>query len=400
MEQYVQQAVHRAAAHAHAPPLDFGSRPATATPPRPAPPQAPLPRVHGRRFFTPAASLVREWDALASRTAAPPYVQPGWIEAWWQAFGSGEPELRTYWHGSRLAAVLPMMRQGGLLRSAANYHTPGFGMVAEDAAAAEALAFGLFADLPAQVSLTSVDVTDAGMKACERAARMAGYRVLLQSYQRSPYIELKGGWEDYEPNLAKNMSRNLRRGRRRLEREGRLSVERCDSGTGLESLLEEAFNVEASGWKGAGHTAIQSNRRTREFYTDVAHWAAARGMLQLYFLRLDGQAIAMYYALMQDGVCHLLKGGYDPSYRRYSPGNLLMQAVIHDCCVTGMHRVELNGDADAYKFAWAATVHERKRLVAFAPTLAGRRAWFRHCCVRPVTARLRHVLGTNPGEDA
>src|SRR5690242_3076595 len=86
MEQYVQQAVHRMVVHGRAPPLDFSSRPLAAAPSRPAPPPVPASTVRGRRFFTPAAALVREWDALASRTAAPPYVQPGWIEAWWQAF--------------------------------------------------------------------------------------------------------------------------------------------------------------------------------------------------------------------------------------------------------------------------------------------------------------------------
>jgi len=67
----------------------------------------------------------------------------------------------------------------------------------------------------------------------------------------------------------------------------------------------------------------------------------------------------------------------------------------------GMVRViKLNGDADAYKFSWAATVHERKRLVAFAPSLGGWFAWLRHCYVRPVSARLRQAFGANPGDDA
>ena len=36
-----------------------------------------------------------EWDALADRVAATPFMRPGWIAAWWRAFGSGKLEVLT-----------------------------------------------------------------------------------------------------------------------------------------------------------------------------------------------------------------------------------------------------------------------------------------------------------------
>ncbi len=346
--------------------------------------------AQARRFFTPAASLMQRWDELAARTGAAPYMHPGWVEAWWHAFGEGEPELRTSWHDGRLTAVLPMLRLGGSLHSTANYHTPGFMAVSEDAQSAAALIDTLFTDHPAHVSLCAVDPMDASMQHFERVARAAGYRVVFRSFQRSPYIDLKGGWEGYETTLSRNLLRNLRRARRHLEQQGTVTTERVRSEAGLAESLADALTVEASGWKGAGHTAILSQPRTRGFYTEVARWAARTGMLHLYLLRLDGRPLAMYYALEHRGVCHLLKGGYDPAYRQFSPGKLLMREVIRGCFAEGFSRIEFNGDAEAYKFSWASAVHERKRLDAFAPSLAGRLAWLKCIYAIPLAHRVLH----------
>jgi len=35
------------------------------------------------------ASLRLEWEALADAVKASPFLQPGWFELWWRAFGTG-----------------------------------------------------------------------------------------------------------------------------------------------------------------------------------------------------------------------------------------------------------------------------------------------------------------------
>ncbi|MGE5624363.1 MAG: GNAT family N-acetyltransferase [Bacillota bacterium] len=349
--------------------------------------------------FPLGTTLLEEWDELAGRTAATPYLYPGWAQAWWRAFGDGEHDIRTVRKDGRLAALLPIVRRDQVIASAANYHTPGFGLLAENAGVAVELARGLFSDRPAWLSITSLDPVAASLQACQQAAEEAGYKTVVRPYQRSLYLDLKGSWHEYESRLGRNLLRNVRRARRHLEQEGVLSVEIADGRERLDELLHEAFGVEASGWKGARHTAIDSDPRTRAFYTEVAHWAAARGMLQLYFLRLERRPIAVYIALEHRRTCHLLKGGYDPAYRRHSPGNLLMHDVIGNCFAAGLSRIEFNGDAEPYKFSWAAAVRERKRFEAFAPTVRGRLAWVKFSVVLPFKRRLRRSVGLRPDKE-
>jgi len=63
-----------------------------------------------------------------------------------------------------------------------------------------------------------------------------------------------------------------------------------------------------AGWKTSLGTAIGSEPSTLRFYTQVAGWAAARGMLRPIFLLVDGRAVAAEFVLT-DGRATYVKGG-------------------------------------------------------------------------------------------
>lgn len=336
--------------------------------------------------------LMSAWKDLAARCKTAPYLDPGWLTCWWPAFGTGEIEISTVWRQGRLAAALTMARRAGQLESTANYHTPLFGILAEDESAAASIARELFRDAPARVTLTTLEPDGATLRACKEAAEETGLRVVLRPHLLSPYVDLQYGWNEYQRSLHGHLLRNLRRGRRQLEEIGPLKVEIVSGGELLDERLDEAFQVEASGWKGRTHTAIQSRPHTHRFYRHMARWAAGHGVLRLYLLRLGNRVLAMCLTLQQHGNCYMLKGGYDEEFKRFSPGNLLTEALIQDCAARGIRRVELSGDAEAYKLNWANASRQYMRLEAFAPTLAGRMAWMEFNYSRPITNRLRQAL--------
>jgi CelD/BcsL family acetyltransferase involved in cellulose biosynthesis len=336
--------------------------------------------------------LMAAWKDLALRCKASPYLDPGWLSCWWPAFGTGEIEIDTLWRHGRLAAVLPLARRPGQLESTANYHTPVFGILAEDDAAAASMARDLFRDAPARVTLTTLEPEGTTLQACKDAAEEAGFRVVVRPHLLSPYVDLRYGWNEYQRSLHSHLLRNLRRGRRQLEEIGPLKVEIVSGGEALEERLEEAFQVEASGWKGKTHTAIRSRTHTLGFYRRMAGWAAGHGVLRLYLLRVANRVLTMCLTLQQHGTCYMLKGGYDEEFKRFSPGNILTEALIQDCAARGIRRVELNGEAEVYKLNWARDTRQYMRLEAFAPTVAGRLAWMEFNYSRPITSRVRQAL--------
>jgi CelD/BcsL family acetyltransferase involved in cellulose biosynthesis len=294
------------------------------------------------------AGLVSEWDELADRCAAPPFLRAGWFEAWWRAFGRGRLTLLALRRDERLAAVGAFARRSGRLSALANVHSPFFALLGEDDDAERALARAIYAQPARQVAMAFVPRAPW----LEDAGPGAGRLLIWTPLQRSPYVRLSGDFAEFEASLSKRFVTDIRRRRRALGREGAISLEVVDERERVDALLEEAFNLESSGWKDARGTAITSREDTRTFYTEVARWAADAGFLRLVFLRLDGRAIAFEYAFDDGRSWWFLKGGVDPALKRFAPGKLLAHGLIERAYEHGLQTFEFLGADEPWKRDW------------------------------------------------
>src|ERR1044072_9142443 len=101
--------------------------------------------------------VAAEWDGLVDRGRLSPFVRPGWITAWSDAWGNGHVTLLTLRRDGRLAALLPLCAGVGSLHAAANDHTPEYGLVAEDRDAARTLAAALLSRRERLITLGPLD---------------------------------------------------------------------------------------------------------------------------------------------------------------------------------------------------------------------------------------------------
>ncbi|HEU4651370.1 MAG TPA: GNAT family N-acetyltransferase, partial [Croceibacterium sp.] len=176
-----------------------------------------------------------------------------------------------------------------------------------------------------------------------RMARTDGY----------PVLKLDGSWK--EPELALNAGRrsDFRRARRRAERFGSPSFEmKSPTREDLSSLLQEAWRVEAAGWKGARGSALARDRLRGRFYWRYAAAAARKGVLRLAFMRIDGRAVAMQLAAESAGKLWLLKIGHDEQYASCSPGQQLMLYVAGEAARRGLTALEFLGEEEAWTRSW------------------------------------------------
>ena len=334
-------------------------------------------------------ALAPEWEQLAKRVTAPPFLWAGWVSAWWQAFGRGRLQILAAYEDGRLIGVLPLLRARGALSSTTNYHTPLFGFLTSNKRATEHLAATLFAQKAPCINLAFLPSTDHGVSVTSAAASAARYRLLTETKQVAPYVDTRGSWEDYESRLRRKFRSELRRRQRRLEEQGDLTLEVRDGTDKLGQLLDEGFRIEGSGWKGAQGTSIISHPTTRDFYTQVARWAAERGWLRLAFLRLNGKALAFDFCLEYNGTHFLLKTGYDPAYNKFAPGMIVRYLMLSRAFSTGISTYDFLGADYGWKREWASVQQEQVSLHMFAPTVLG--SFYRTGLVygRPVARRVR-----------
>jgi CelD/BcsL family acetyltransferase involved in cellulose biosynthesis len=338
------------------------------------------------------APLADEWDALVAQVGATPFVNPGWFDAWWRAFGRGRLEVFALRSGSGLAAVLPLAVRHGMRRSLTNWHTPELEVPAGDAASRRLLLQQVLESTRTSVELGMLTNGLADADDFRTAARAHGLRILGRTIEYSPYVIIDGDYDAYEKTLAQRRRSELRRRRRRLAERGELTFEIADGKERLDGLLAEGFGVEGSGWKIEEGTAIVSRPETEAFYRYVAQWAAPRGSLRLAFLRLDGKPIAFHFTIEEGGSAYQLKGGYDPAFREFAPGQLLVQDMIRWAFARRLRTYEFLGADEAFKLDWTASLRERIALHAFPRSASGAVAWTAQSYGRPLAKRARDLV--------
>jgi CelD/BcsL family acetyltransferase involved in cellulose biosynthesis len=341
------------------------------------------------QVHTSLGGLAQEWDDLVDRTGGAPFTRPGWIAAWWDAFGGerGRLAILVLRRGGRLGGVLPLVRRRGVLSSTTNDWMSGYDPPTEDSEAARALADALLSPGPRRVEMRLLPVEHPVRAALCAAAAARGFGLVDGPVERSPYVAIEGDWEAYEAGLDRKLRSEVRRRHRRLEEQGDLAVEVLDGTERLDELLDEGFGLEALAWKAAAGTAIVSDAASLTFYREGARWAARRGILRLAFLRLDGRPLAFDLCLEEARVHYLLKIGYDPAFRKYGPGVILRHAMIARAFSAGLSRYEFLGTDLPFKLEWTNDVWEQPWLRAYAPSPAGRLDRLQFTRLRPLARR-------------
>lgn len=300
--------------------------------------------------------LARAWDELADELSAPPFARHRWFEIWSRAYDV-PVQVATY-GSAALEGLVPIVPRGRSYVAPVNEETPGFQFLATSPEARLGLMSGVLAQGPVhfrrigESDLSALEIA-AGRRSMERAVM-----------QRSPFIEIASDWDTYAASLRQKFRKDLKRRERRLEEAGAVEI-------GWEELpndpLGEVSRIESLQWKADRGTAMGSRPQTKAFYEDIARWASDSGWLRLWFLKLDGKAIAFALDAVVADVYYGLKVGYDPSFAKTSPGMLLQDDTVRYAFEQGLDRFEFLGDDEAYKLNWTDRCHELFAVRVYRP---------------------------------
>jgi CelD/BcsL family acetyltransferase involved in cellulose biosynthesis len=233
-----------------------------------------------------------------------------------------------------------------------------------------------------------------GLDVLTQAFRDEGCAVAFESPMDSPYVPLPTDWSELEKRLEARFRQNLRRRRRRLEEHGPVHFEVISGTDGLDAALEDAFAIEASGWKGAEGSAIRARPELVAFYASWARQLAASGRLRLCFLTASDKRIAFHFGFVQGKRYYLPKCGFDESFQECSPGQLLTADVLRRCIEEHLDTFEFLGFSMPWKRDWTPLVRPHATLWAFRPTLRGQWARAMRAEIRPRAAAFWNEVTT------
>jgi CelD/BcsL family acetyltransferase involved in cellulose biosynthesis len=328
------------------------------------------------------AALQHEWHRLLERAGHEhPFTTHEWVRTWWNAFGDdAELNILVVRRHGECVGIAPLMlrstRMYGLpvrqLGFIANDHTPRFDMiVAEPRAAVERAIWDHLLETRGAwdvLLLRQLEERSPTIGAVERLSAEGGVRVGLWESSASPILRIEGDHATYMRSMSTKLRKHLGNKFRRLQDiapvRGRIVRDGMNE---IEAALGQGYRIEACAWKADNGTAILSAPDVQRFYTELAHAAAARGWLELRFLDVGDRPIAFAYCLRYRGVIYLLKQGYDPELRSYSPSQQLTQMMIRDCYDQHLTALDFLGGDDDWKVRWSTERRPHRWLFAFAP---------------------------------
>ncbi len=148
--------------------------------------------------------------------------------------------------------------------------------------------------------------------------------------------------------LSRNLRGNLRNARNRLATVAGVRFERARAGADLQRVFEGFLRAEAAGWKGAEgtRTAVALRPPQLAFYRQLAETLRAPDYCEVTALYAQDICIGAQFCVRTEMEYTVLKTGFDEAYARYSPGQLVQEEVLRQCCADdGITQVSMVGDA-------------------------------------------------------
>jgi CelD/BcsL family acetyltransferase involved in cellulose biosynthesis len=356
------------------------------------PPTLPGSRIPGRGFrvsviqdYEQFASLAHEWnDAVDRARLSHPFLRHEWMRSWWDSFGAPSTRAARQLHivlvrnGDRIVGIAPLMRESAVvyglpvrrLALLANDHTPraDFVVAGDENEIYQAIWTSLAGEIDHWdvLQLTQLPHTSGTISAISRLASAEQLPIGTWKSTDSPFLELAGSWDSYWASLPAKFRSNVRNRLTRLHHIGSPALEVLSQKAAISAALDEAWRLEASGWKDKEGTSITADPAVQRFYTLLADRAGDRGWLRLLFLNSGGRRIAVSYSALYDGRLFLLKTGHDREFHACSPFKVLTYLATQEAYAQGLREIDFLGDSEPWKHEWTPTVRAHDWLFIFS----------------------------------
>ena len=308
-----------------------------------------------------------EWNALLQHSSTNvPFLSYGYLKSWWEFKGGGE------WPEGKLAII--SARIDGKLTGIA----PFFATIHEgskkllflgsieisdyldlivETGAEEAFSNALLPYLKEQfpevqeILLYNLPENSPNLALLEKAAHASGWSIQSERAYHTPIISLTGDWEAYLSGVDKKQRHEIRRKLRRAEESadsiGWYIVNEKEQ---LDREIEEFFNLMA-------HDEEKQRFLTpgmRKQMHSIIRWAFDSGVLQLAFFTVRGEKAASYLCLDYRERIWVYNSGFDPQFREYSPGWVLLAYLIRHAIQNGKREFDFMRGDEEYKYRFGA----------------------------------------------
>lgn len=189
----------------------------------------------------------------------------------------------------------------------------------------------LFNRLNCWSAVITLDSSSPNLRLLEKVCETKGLHFRKTPYNGRAIIPVETGWDQFYGSLKNSVRKEFRRTKRKMDDLGswKISCAEIDSNS-----VERIFAVERMSWKAEwrARNNLQEDYTLRGFLK--AH--QPKGEIEpicdseIWFLEVDGLAIAYQIVLLYKGTAVFAKTSYDGRFKSFSPGKFLLNGIIRE----------------------------------------------------------------------
>ena len=296
--------------------------------------------------------IENEWESvLRDSPENTLFLTSQWQKVWWDTFGEGHTMCGfTYPEPNEISAIASLAKSGDTVsfigsEDTFDYndflirpgHEVGFYQTLLDCM--EEQKFGM-------LRLVSLRETSPTLQILPDLARKHGYTVEVKEEDVTSGIGLPSTWDEYLSLLNKKNRHELRRKIRRMDSQTDWKWYSLSEPTEVNERLGEFIKLMRQ--SRPDKDEFMTPERERFFY-NITQRMSELGLLQLYFLHMDGVTVATSLCFDYGGSRLLYNSGYDPEYAYYSVGLLLNAMCLKDAIEQGLTYFDFLRGPEPYK---------------------------------------------------
>ena len=286
------------------------------------------------------------------------FMTPEWNRLWWEEFGSGKDLfMLTMLRREDVVAIVPLYRKpegdrkilrfvGGI--DLTDYLGPICSEKDRDEVAATLAEWLDSTDvewdefdahnMPVPLGFAEFLVDHVDRK---------GFSFALEQEETSAILLLPKDWDEYLRRLRSKERHELKRKRRRLEREYPDAAVR----NATEETLETDLKYFVEMHRGAeGHKGHFMRPEIATFFERIAYSFMPRGWLRLDLLEIGNRPIASTFGFEVEDVFYLYNSAYEPDAARLSPGLTLVSELVKRAINSGVQKFDFLRGPERYKY--------------------------------------------------
>jgi CelD/BcsL family acetyltransferase involved in cellulose biosynthesis len=289
------------------------------------------------------------------------FATPEWNKLWWDEFGNSGPRKEllplTLRRGDDLIGMVPLYRKeegdrkilrfiGGI--DLTDYLGPLCG-VEDRREVADTLVDWLTASSVEwdEFDAHNMPVPFEFAELLVESADRHNMDFKLEQEETSAVLPLPSSWDEYETALKSKERHELRRKRRRLEREHPDATVRTATPDTLEADMKTFIEMH----RGAeGHKGHFMRPEIATFFERIAADFSERGWLRLDLLEIGNSAVAGTFSFVLDDRFYLYNSAYELDAARLSPGLVLVSELVKRSIDEGLRFFDFLRGPERYKY--------------------------------------------------